>query len=222
MTGPRATGRSEAGESRRLTRRRVVVIVALVVGTVSGALTLRLEPGDDRFLAGASWMALVWALGAWLSGPLPTGDRHHRAAAVGRGVLVGAVAIAVCVLGGLVVARIPLLRDPAQELLAHAGPDTVLVVTVALVNGVVEELFFRGALYDAVPARWAVPVTTVVYAATTLGSGVALLAVAAVVLGALTAVLRRWTGGVLAPIAAHVTWSVAMLLVLPPVLATGG
>ncbi len=222
MTGPKAAGRSDTERSRLLVRRRVVVAVALVVGTVSGALTLRLEPGDDRFLAGASWMALVWLLGALLAGPLPTGDRRRPAAAAGLGVLLGSVAIAVCVLGGLVVARVPVLRDPAQELLAHAGPDTVLVVAVALVNGVVEELFFRGALYDAVPARWAVPATTVVYAVTTLGSGVALLAVAALVLGVLTAVLRRRTGGVIAPIAAHVTWSVAMLLVLPSVLATGG
>jgi membrane protease YdiL (CAAX protease family) len=129
--------------------------------------------------------------------------------------------VVLCVLGGLVAAEIPALREPASELLAHADADAVAVVVLALLNAVAEELFFRGALYDAVPASTAVATTAAVYAVTTLGSDVVLLTVAAVVLGVVTALLRRSTGGVLAPIAAHVTWSTGMLLVLPSILGNG-
>lgn len=208
-----------AHASRR--RRRWIVLVTLVVGALTLAFTLRLEAGDDRFVAGAAWMAGVWAVGAVLSGPLPGGDRGRRAAALGTGLLAGAGAVAVCAAGGLVVATVPALRGPAEQLLAHAGPDTTVVVALALVNGVAEELFFRGALFDAVPTRLAVPLTTGIYALTTVGSGVVLLTLAAVLLGAATALLRLRTGGLLAPVAMHLTWSLGMLLLLPTVLATG-
>lgn len=208
-----------AHASRR--RRRWIVLVTLVVGALSLAFTLRLEPGDDRFVAGAAWMAGVWAVGALLSGSLPDGDRERRGAVLGTGLLAGAVAVVVCAAGGLVVATVPALRGPAEQLLAHAGPDTTVVVALALVNGVAEELFFRGALFDAVPTRLAVPLTTGIYALTTVGSGVVLLTLAAVLLGAATALLRLRTGGLLAPVAMHLTWSLGMLLLLPTVLATG-
>ncbi len=204
------------------TRRRLVVVATLVVGAASLAYTLRLEPGDDRFLLGAAWMAGVWAFGALLSGPLRHSTAGRTGLALGVGLLAGLLAVAVCVAGGLVVNSVPSLREPAQQLLAHTGADPVAVVALALVNGVAEEMFFRGALYDAVPARIAVPLTTTVYALTTIGSGVALLVVAAVLLGAAAAVLRRRTGGILAPAVLHLTWSAGMLLLLPTVLATGG
>jgi uncharacterized protein len=81
---------------------------------------------------------------------------------------------------------------------------------------VAEELFFRGALYAAVPAAWAVPATTAIYALASAASGNAMLTFAAVLLGAVTGLERRATGGVLAPILTHVTWSVLMVLTLPP------
>ena len=203
-------------------QRRWVVLATLLVGALSLAVTLRLGPGDDRFLAGAAWMAAVWAAGAVLAGPLPTGDRDRAAPAFGAGLLAGAVAVVACVVGGLVVARIAALRDPAEHLLAHTGTDTTAIVVLTLLNGAAEEMFFRGAFYDAVPTRLAAPVTTVGYALTTVGSGVLLLVVAALLLGAAAALLRRRTGGILAPVTLHLTWSAAMLLLLPPVLATGG
>ena len=43
-----------------------------------------------------------------------------------------------------------------------------------------------------------------------------MLGVAAVLLGLVVGMERRASGGVLAPILTHVTWSAAMLLVLPP------
>lgn len=202
-------------------RRGPIVVVTLVVGTASLTVLLRLEPGDDRFVAGAAWVAAVWALGALAAGPIPIEGRATAARALAFGAVVGIAAVVLCFLGGLVAARVPALREPAAELLAHADVDSVAVVALALVNAVAEELFFRGALYDAVPARATVAVTTAVYAVTTVGSGVVLLTIAAVVLGVVTALLRRATGGVLTPAAAHLIWSTGMLLVLPPLLANG-
>ena len=211
-----ATGASPAGH-----RRRSVVLVTLAVGAASLAALLRLEPGDDRFVAGAAWVAAVWGVGAVASGSVPLEDRRRAPRAVALGALVGVAAVAVCLAGGIALASVAPLREPARELLAHAAADSAPVVMLALANGVSEELFFRGALFDAVPARVAVLLTTAVYALTTAGSGVVLLTLAAVLLGALTAVLRSRTGGVLAPAAAHLVWSVGMLLLLPSVLATG-
>jgi ABC-type proline/glycine betaine transport system permease subunit len=64
--------------------------------------------------------------------------------------------------------------------------------------------------------------STALYAASTLFSGVLLLTFAAICLGLLTAAQRRVTGGVLGPIASHLTWSMGMLFLLPPVFSLGG
>jgi hypothetical protein len=45
-----------------------------------------------------------------------------------------------------------------------------------------------------------------------------MLAFAALFIGAVVGLQRRASGGVLAPILTHVTWSLSMLLVLPTVL----
>jgi membrane protease YdiL (CAAX protease family) len=42
---------------------------------------------------------------------------------------------------------------------------------------------------------------------------------AAVVLGTVVGLQRRASGGVLAPILTHITWSLSMLFVLPPIFA---
>jgi CAAX protease family protein len=40
-----------------------------------------------------------------------------------------------------------------------------------------------------------------------------------VVLGSVVALQRRASGGILAPILTHITWSLSMLVVLPPIFA---
>jgi len=85
---------------------------------------------------------------------------------------------------------------------------------VTAVNGVAEELFFRGALYAATPRR-PVVVTTAAYAIATLATGNVMLGFAAVLLGGLVGLERRATGGIQAPILTHVVWSLAMLFALP-------
>ena len=63
------------------------------------------------------------------------------------------------------------------------GRRRCVLVLITALNGVAEELFFRGAAYAAT-TRYPVPVTTVAYTAVTLATGNVMLAFAAVILGA--------------------------------------
>ena len=53
-------------------------------------------------------------------------------------------------------------------------------------------------------------------AAVTAASGIALLVLAGALIGLVTGLQRRVTGGILGPIITHLTWSLGMLLLLPP------
>lgn len=212
-----------APTARALRRRRLVAGLTILVGGVMLALTLRADSGSTLFFALGIVLAVIWACGAVASGPLRLGYARTRSGARSRAVVqslaLATMLLVVFLLGALAVAQIPPLRDPVLSLLDHGtvGP-LPLVVLLTVVNGVAEEMFFRGALYSAVPPRHAVAVTTALYALTTVGSGVPLLVLAAMLLGLVTALQRRVTGGILGPIITHVTWSSAMLLLLPPVL----
>jgi uncharacterized protein len=129
--------------------------------------------------------------------------------------------LAVFLAGSVAVARIPALREPVDDLLDHAQQGSLLLVAaITAANGIAEELYFRGALYAAVGRRHAVPVTTVVYALVVAASGIALLVLAAAVVGLVVGMQRRVTGGILAPIVTHLTWSLGMLFLLPHTLST--
>lgn len=221
LVTPVPVERSESPAQVR--RRRVVVAVTLVVGSVVLGLTLRIEPGDESFYLGALALAAVWVVGALAAGRLHVGWAHTRDAGLARPVVqpvaLALLAVAIFVVGALVVGRVPWVAARIDDVLDHArygslGP--IWVVTV--VTGVGEELFFRGALYAAVERWHPIAVTTVVYVAATAATGNFALALAALVLGLITGAQRRVTGGVLAPTITHVVWSSAMLLLLPPVL----
>ncbi|MBS1693991.1 MAG: CPBP family intramembrane metalloprotease [Actinobacteria bacterium] len=209
-------------------RRRVVVsVITLAAGAVALAWTTRIEPGDRMFYVAGAVLAGIWAAGALLSGPLRLGrvpgrPGDSRARAVAQAVALGSALLAVFLLGGLIVSRLAVLREPVAHLLAHGrtADSLALVLTVAAVNGIAEELYFRGALYAALPARHAVVGTTLIYTAVTAASGIVLLAFAALVLGAVTGLQRHRTGGILGPIVTHLIWSGGMVLLLPPILGT--
>ena len=121
--------------------------------------------------------------------------------------------------GAALVAQIPVLREPVEDLLDHARYGSLWIVAViTAINGVAEELFFRGGLYSAVGRNRPVLITTIVYALATVATGVVLLVFAALALGTLVGLQRRVTGGVLGPIITHLTWSLGMLFLLPPAL----
>ena len=136
--------------------------MTLLVG--AGVLTwaLRIEPGDSLFYVATLALAGVWAVGALLSGPLHLGRARTRSGelsgrAVVQSLALGVLLLAVFLVGSVVVARVPFLRDPVDELLDHAQFGSLaLVAVITAVNGIAEELYFRGALYAGVGRRHAV------------------------------------------------------------------
>lgn len=205
-------------------RRRIVAVATLLVGAGLLAWALRIEPGDPMFYVATFALAGVWAVGAFASGPLHPGRAHTRdgdghSRAVVQSLALGAMLLMLFLAGAVVVAQIPVLRDPVEELLDHAEFGSLGIVALAtFVNGIAEELYFRGALYAGVGRRHGVAVTTVVYALVTAASGIPLLVFAAAVVGLVVGLQRRVTGGILGPVVTHLTWSLGMLFLLPPVL----
>jgi len=210
---------------RAFRRRRIVAAITALAGAALLGYSLSLQPGDDRFSYATFALAAVWAVGAFASGPLHlgwantrSGGRHARP--IVQPIAVGLFFVGVFTLGALVVARVPVLKSAIDDVLDHARYASLVVVAlITLVNGVTEELFFRGAAFAAIGRVHPVAWSTVLYAATTLASGNGMLVFAAVVLGLVVGMQRRVTGGVLAPIITHVTWSMSMLFVLPPLFA---
>ena len=90
------------------------------------------------------------------------------------------------------------------------------IVVITVVNGVAEEVFFRGALYTALGRYHPVVISTVVYVCASMASGNLMLGFAAMILGTVCALERRASGGVLAPVLTHFFWGLIMVLALPP------
>jgi len=205
-----------------LRRRRTVAALTLVVGSALLGLSLSTEPGDPLFYALTLGLAGVWVVGSLLSGPLHAGwiqgpGRPRRP--VLQPIAIGLAAVAVFVVGALLVAQVPFLKASVDDVLDHARYGSLPVIAViTLVNGLAEELFFRGALYAAIGLHHPLLVSTVVYTLTTVVTGNVMLVFAAAVLGLLVGAQRRVSGGVLAPMLTHVTWSMGMLFLLPPLM----
>ncbi|WP_067432835.1 CPBP family intramembrane glutamic endopeptidase [Nocardioides jensenii] len=195
-------------------RRLRVTVGTAALGAVLLAVSLRIEPGSAWFYPSTLALAAVWAAGAWASGPLHLG-RVGAERPVLPALVVGGGLSLVFVTGALVIRELPVLADRVAAVLEYAAQGSVpLVLTVTVVNGVAEEMFFRGALYEAVPWH-PVLVTAAAYALVTLVTGNPMLAFAALVLGLVVGRQRQISGGLLAPAITHVTWSVTMLYVLP-------
>jgi membrane protease YdiL (CAAX protease family) len=199
-------------------RQLVTALFVLLGGTVLG-FSLRIEPGSAWFYPATLALAGVWTVGAFASGPLHlgriaqvSGDPRRPVVAP---VLIGLALGGVFVVGGLVVREIDWLDRQVRSVLDFADQGAIpLVLLVTVVNGIAEELFFRGAAYAAIP-RHPVAWTTLAYVVATLATGNVMLAFAAVLLGVVVGLERRASGGILAPILTHVSWSVVVLFALP-------
>ncbi|WP_232677296.1 CPBP family intramembrane glutamic endopeptidase [Nocardioides sp. R-C-SC26] len=191
----------------------------LLLGAVVLALSFTIEPGSIWFYPSAVALALVWVAGGLASWPLRAGHAPglstSATAAVGLGL--GLLLAGVFVLGALVVRAIDPLADQVASVLGYATEGSLLaLVAITTVNGIGEELFFRGTAFDALsrrPVLW----STLIYVAVTAATGNIMLTFAAVLLGVLVGHERRITGGVLAPVLTHLAWSLTMLLALPPI-----
>ena len=186
--------------------------------------SLATEPGAPGSIRSPSRWRVTWVVGGVLSGPLHLGYIPFRGALrrpIVTPIVFGLVAAGVFVLGALVVRQIDPLRDFVRHVLAHAQQGNLaLVAVVTLLNGIAEEVFFRGALFAAIGRRHPVLISTVIYAIATVATGNPMLVFAAVVMGFLFGLQRRASGGILASMLTHVTWSTVMLLALPPIFGT--
>ncbi|HEX2705143.1 MAG TPA: type II CAAX endopeptidase family protein [Candidatus Lustribacter sp.] len=223
-----AVPRDRQHSAAEVRHRRVVSALTLVVGAALLAISINLTPGDGRFYATTLALAAVWTIGALASGPLHAGWANTRAGTrhtrpVVQPLAVGLFFVGLFALGALAVARTDAPRQAIEAVLDHARYASLPVVAaITVVNGLAEELFFRGSVYAAIGPRRPVLWSTVLYAVTTLASGNLMLVLAALILGAVAGLQRRVTGGVLGPMITHVTWSMSMLLILPALLHAAG
>jgi membrane protease YdiL (CAAX protease family) len=202
-------------------RRRIVVVVVLVIGGALLGYSLTRQPGDSSFYWLTLALAAVWTLGAFASGPLHLGSvrfRGRNQRPVITGTAIGLLLGGAFLVGGLVAREIPGVRELVTRVLDFANHGSLaLVVFITVINGVAEELFFRGALYTALGKMYPAVVSTIIYVVAILAAGNPMLAFAGIILGAVCAWERRATGGVLAPMLTHFFWGLVMVLALPPV-----
>jgi uncharacterized protein len=204
-------------------RRRIVVGITLAVGATLLGLSFSVRQGDPAFYPLTFGLAATWTLGSLLSGPLHLGHilrggtlRRPIITPIGSGLLLAAV----FVVGAFLIRTIPALASLTEEVLGYARLGNLwIILAITLVNGIAEELFFRGALFAAIGIWHPVLISTVIYALATIAGGNAVLVFAAALLGTVVALERRASGGILAPILTHITWSLIMLFVLPPIFA---
>jgi hypothetical protein len=207
---------------REFRRRRIVVAMVLVAGATLLGISLAVKPGDALFYPLTLAVAATWTIGGLVSGPLHLGYLPYRGS-LRRPMItpfvIGLVAAGVFLLGALVVREIGPLRDYVVSVLEHARKGTLgLIALITLLNGAAEEVFFRGALFAAIGRRHPVLISTAIYALATVATGNPMLVFAALTLGAVLGLQRRASGGILAPIITHLTWSMVMLFALPPLL----
>lgn len=217
--------RDQRDTQAALRRRQLVTGGVVFIGAIVLGLSLRIEPGNPWFYPAAFGLALVWTFGAFASGRLHLGRverRGRRARPIIGPIAMGLVLSAIFAFGGWLMTQIPFL-DPVSNqvryVLEHANQGApALLLAVTVVNGIAEELFFRGAAYAAIPNR---PVlwTTIAYTIATLATGNVMLGFAAILLGTVCGLQRRASGGILAPILTHITWSGIMLFTLPAIFA---
>lgn len=207
-------------------RRRLVVAITLVVGATLLGVSLNVPPDSLAFYPLTFALAAAWVIGGFASGPLHLGRIHFRGELrrpMILPILLGLAAAAAFIVGAVVVREIEPLRAMTENVLAFARYGSLpLVAVITVVNGIAEEIFFRGALFAAIGVWHPVAISTTVYALTTVATGNPMLVATAVLLGLLLGLLRRASGGILGPILTHCTWSLTMLLVLPPVFAAAG
>jgi len=218
--------RDHRQSDREFLRRRIVVGITLVIGATLLGLSLNVPPDSAIFYPLTIALAATWVIGGFASGPLHLGRINFRGELrrpIVTPILLGLATAAVFILGAVVVRNIEPLRNITENILAFARYGSLpLVAIITLMNGIAEEIFFRGALFAAIGTWHPVAISTVIYTLTTVATGNVMLVFSAALLGVLLGLQRRASGGILGPILTHCTWSMTMLLVLPPVFAAAG
>ncbi len=208
---------------RAFQRRRIVVALTIVIGATLLGLSFSTRQGDPTFYVLTVALAATWVLGSIASGPLHLGHIFLGGTLrrpIITPILVGLILAGVFIVGSLIIRLIPPLAVFTRDVLGYAqAGNLVLVAAITLINGIAEEMFFRGALFAAIGVRHPVLISTVLYALATVAGGNPVLVFAAAILGTVVGLQRRAGGGILAPMLTHITWSMSMLLLLPPIFA---
>ena len=205
------------GRAAGTDRGRTCVLAAAAQRSELLRRSLSARPDSRRF----------YALTAGLAGDLD-GERaaDHRRASLASGrrslgsevtrpVLTGVASFALFYAAAAVARRDPFLRRSIASVLHYADEGTTAAVLLtASVNAAAEELFFRGALWDAASAN-PLASTTIAYTAVTAATGNPALAISAAITGVIFGRERARSGSVAAPAIAHMTWSALMLTSLP-------
>ena len=191
-----------------------------LTGTGLLGASLSSKPASSQFYALSFSVAGTWLIGGLAVEPLRwdslLGERRSFGSLVAVPVLTGVAAFGAFFGAAAVARHIPVMNEALVSVLNYAerGSDAwVLATTVA--NGVAEEAFFRGSLFTALASPNPVPTSTAVYMLTTCATRNPALVVAAGVMGTVFAAQRRASGGLLAPMLTHVTWSMLMVRFLP-------
>ena len=156
--------RDQRDTPQGLRRRQLVTVGFVLLGAVVLGLSLRIDPGSAGSTPSTLGLACVWAVGAFASGRLHLGriafrDRHTRP--VLTPIALGLLLAGVFVVGALLVRNVALLNpleDQVVSVIDYADQGSLpILVVITVVNGIAEELFFRGAAYAAItrsPVLW--------------------------------------------------------------------
>lgn len=152
----------------------------------------------------------------------PARERHH---AWHREVAIG-IAVGVAMTLGTYVAyagvahALPAVEREVRVLYAAAHvrePLTAIAWTCVAIAA--EELLFRGWLFDALAMQHrrgvAAAFSLTAYVAAQLASGSWVIALAALICGALWTIERTWTRSWIAPLVSHAIWTITIVHVLP-------
>ncbi len=204
-----------AASGRNLRLRRALATSAVGAGLLGASFAAR--PGSRTFYGLTFALAGTWIAGARAVRPASPVRARAGVTSVAIPVALGAGAAGAIFGAALIAREIPVLNRALTSVLSyeHRGSSR-LVFATTLLNGAAEELFFRGAVYDAVGTSAPVWSSTAVYATVTAASRNPALVLASVAMGTLFGVQRKLTGGVQAPLLTHLTWSALVLRYLPP------
>ncbi|AZA08770.1 CPBP family glutamic-type intramembrane protease [Corynebacterium pseudopelargi] len=192
--------------------------LVLVAGAICLGIALHSDFGSLRFSVSALCMAGVWLLGVAIR-PVRISRSDFQVRALLPHILAALVLLCVTVVGALVVPLLPWLESRVVALVSQlVGSSVWTLALIAAVGGIAEELYFRGALFDAFPRSAAILGSTVTYVAVVSASGMLVLMLAAAVLGLLAAFLRGRFDNVVGCAVFHVAWSVPVLLIVPHLL----
>ncbi len=202
----------------RLTARQLVT-AAGVGGTALLGVSFSADTGSPQFYLLTAALASTWTAGAAASGPIPAGraGRERGLRPYVEPVLTGVGTFGLF----YAIARLARHNPPLNRAISsvfryvHEG-STGLVLLTAGVNGVAEELYFRGAVWDMLGGSRPLVLTSAVYTASTAASRNLSLVLGGAVTSLIFGAQRARSGGVVAPAVAHVTWSVLMITCLAP------